>query len=316
VGPVKAGIVPFSTSNGVADSFEVLNTGAVNVHAFNQVSMPTVSAQQYIGTGTPANGVALIASNDDFFANIAKWGANNGDGTSGADSSTYVRAAWTTDKIPGFDSAIGFQSWSGTSANSAAATAAVAASSSTTLFSTATVAANCAGANQTIDTNGSPAGYSNCTTTTAAVAGNNGVTDTKAWAIDGQMMGDVHGMPLLVVASYAKAAAPSGANPNLFNAGTMDRSSLNIGAELGVLPNTTVQLAFRRAKSGIDAGTVGGTAGSNATDNAFLLGATYSIALNVRAELTYVKASGDLYTAAAANPTGDSLTYLDLAFGF
>jgi len=282
VGNVKAGIVPFSTANGVADSFEVLNTGAVNVHAFNQEDMPAISAQQYINTGGAAHGVAFIASNDDFFANFAKWGATPGDG-SGAPTSNYLRAAWTTALIPNFDSAIGFQSWSGTSA--------------------------------TPNTPAQIGGTLAAPVLSPGIAG--GPADTKAWAIDAQTMGDVGGLPILVTASYAKAAAPTGANPNLFNAGTLDRKSFNIGAELGVIPNkATVQLAYRNAKSGTDAGTIGGAAGTNASDNAIMVGATYAIALNTRFELTYSKYSGDLYTAAAASPTGDNLTALTLWFGF
>jgi hypothetical protein len=277
VGNVKAGLVPFSTQGlGVADSFEVLNTGAVAVHAFNQFDMAAISAQQYIGTSTPASGVAFIASNDDFFANFAKWGANQGGGASGGPSSNYFRGAWTTGLIPGFDSAIGAQIWNGTSAT---------------------------------DNNGAiPPPYFG------------EVVDTKANAIDAQMMGDVHGMPLLVVASYAKASAgglvAGGANPNLFNANPGDRKSFNVGAELGVIPGkATLQIGLRQAKSG---GFVDGISG-NASDNALLLGVTYSLALNARLELTYSKYSGDMYNAYyAAQPgyMGDNLTTLDMAFGF
>jgi alanine dehydrogenase len=108
-------------------------------------------------------------------------------------------------------------------------------------------------------------------------------------------------------------------NANLFNSGTFDRSSFNIGAELGIVQNVaTVQLAYRKGLSGIDGGTVGGTAGTNATDNAVLIGATYAIALNARLELTYSIYSGDLYTTTStyANATGTSQTVVDLAFGF
>ena len=91
VGNVKAGLVPFSTGLGPADSFEVLNTGAVAVHAFSQNDMAAISAQQYIGTATDASGLAFIASNDNFFANFAKWGANQGSGASGSPTSNYLR---------------------------------------------------------------------------------------------------------------------------------------------------------------------------------------------------------------------------------
>ena len=282
VGNVHAGIVPFSTGLGAADSFEVLNTGAVAVHAFNQADMGSVSAQQYINTASPANGVAFIASNDDFFANVAKWGASQGAGSSGAPSSNYFRGAWTTGLIPNFDSAIGFQVWNGVSAVDPGATL-----DPTTLVPTFS-----------------------------------GVVDTKASAVDAQMMGDVGGMPLLLVVSYAKAPAETD-NPNLFNQGTFDRSSFNIGAELGVLPGkATLQLAMRQAKSGGYVDPVN-SAGGNASDNAILVGVTYNIALNIRGELTYSKYSGDMYNTsnqqyAAANGgyMGDQFTMVDLAFGF
>jgi hypothetical protein len=279
IGNVNAGIVPFSTNGlGVADSFEVMNTGAVAVHTFNQIDQKAVSAQQYIGTATPANGVAFIASNDNFFANFAKWGANQGSGASGSPTSNYLRAAWTTGLIPGFDSAIGTQIWTGISAT---------------------------------DNNGTVAPYFG------------EAVHTKANSIDAQMMGDVGGMPLLVVASYAKAPAGGmlGGNtlPNFFNGNAGDRKSFNIGAELGVLPGkATLQIGMRRAKSGAYIDPVAQS--GNASDNAFLFGATYNLAQNVRMELSYSKYSGDLYNAAnvafGSVPLGDKATTVDLAFAW
>ena len=298
MGEVKGEAIPFSTANGVADSFEILNTGAVNVHAFNQADMPAVSAQQYIGTGTTASGVALVTSNEHFFVNLAKWGADAGDGANGgaAMTSTYARVALTTDLIPGFDSAIGFQSWSGSSVSDTAKTITT------------------APASFTLDVNNIPTAYTPATTSTVR-----SLVDTKAFAVDAQMMGDVGGMPLLLVASYAKAPASpaSGGNQNLFNTNTLDKSSFNIGAELGVVPNVaTVQLAYRKGLSGIDAGTVGGSTGSNATDNAVMIGLTYAVALNARLEATYSMYSGDLYTTAANPSMGTTRTQFDLAFAF
>ena len=283
VGNVKAGLVPFSTPNGAADSFEVLNTGAVAVHAFNQWDMAAISAQQYIGTATAASGLAFIASNDNFFANFAKWGANQGSGASGSPTSNYLRGAWTTGLIPGFDSAIGFQVWNGSSAIDPVAGAVV------------------------------------------PFAGE--VVNTKAAAIDAQMMGDVGGMPLLLIASYANAPASDatvGVNQNLFNAGLATKKSLNFGAELGVIPGVaTVQFGMRHASSGANAldATGAAIAGTNASDNAIMVGATYNIEQNIRAELTYSKYSGDAYgtgAAIAGGPgyMGDQMTKIDLAFGF
>ena len=84
-----------------------------------------------------------------------------------------------------------------------------------------------------------------------------------------------------------------------------------------MIPNkATLQLGIRRADSGQY---VPGTAAGNATDNAIMVGATYSLALNVRAEFTYSKYSGDMYNAAAqgvAGYVGDSMTAINLWMGF
>ncbi|MBI3479751.1 MAG: hypothetical protein HY016_05265 [Nitrosomonadales bacterium] len=328
VGNVKAGVIPFSTNGlGVADSFEVLNTGAVAVHTFNQTSgvgtmggMQVISAQQYLGTATAASGSAFVVSNEKFFLNLAKWGANYGDGKSGGPTSSYLRAAWTPgDLIPGFDAAIGVQLWRGYSAVAAPAGTPV-------TVTTGTTALTCTAPSIFITGGG-------CITPAVAPTGT-GVVDTQATSIDAQLLGEVGGMPLTFVASYATAPANDAAsvaagtlNPNLFNQGAATRKSLNLGAELGVIPGkATLQLGIRRANSGLlvpDA-TGNGIAGSNATDNAIMLGATYNLALNVRTELTYTKASGDLYNGAVGSQNepgnnkvaGDRLVTFDLAFGF
>ena len=139
--------------------------------------------------------------------------------------------------------------------------------------------------------------------------------------VDGQMLGDAGGMPLTLIASYAQAPASDvGATTlsggmNAYNSGTATRKSFNVGAELGVIPNkATLQLGLRRADSGV--ALAGAT---NATDNAVMLGATYSLALNVRAEFTYSKYSGDMYNSFAqqtAGYTGNSMTAINLWMGF
>ncbi len=297
----KFDIIPFTTDGlGPQQGFEPLNTGATPVHLFNQQDMAAIGAYEYItasnALGTPqaipAYGAALVYYNDVGFVNFTKWapdsinGVHNGTGTASAGSPTsnYFRAAWTPGSlIPGFDTAVGIQYFSGTSStnNNAAAV---------------------------------PTGPAF-----------NGTYTTKATGVDGQMMGDVAGMPLTFIASYMRAPASTfvggavlATGSNLFNQGNMTKSSFNMGAELGVLPNkATLQLGIRRASAGVS---VPGVAlGSNASDNAVMLGATYNIALNVRAELTYSMYSGDMYNAAAqALPgyTGNRMTTLNLWMGF
>lgn len=306
VGDAKVGAVIYSTSvYGPSFGLEVMNTGANAVHLFNQFDTMAISAQQYINTNQPASGVDLIASNDMGFAVLGKWLPDT-QSTSGSPSSNYLRLAATPGNlIPGFDFGVGVQIWSGTSAS--------------TCNVPGIVGGNCnvnalAPASPLI---GNPVGGA------SPVAG---VFNTKASAIDAQLLGDVGGLPLTLIASYARApssgaptAVLNGFQGNIFNPGTATRSSFNMGAELSVTPRVTLQAGLRRANSGFAIGSI-----SNATDNALLIGATYKFSLNVRTDLTYSKYSGDLYGAASqaaqlaagGSYMGDSLLRIALIAGF
>ncbi len=319
----KLGVVPFTTDGlGPQQGFEPLSDGATPVHLFNQQDLAAIGAYEYLtgfngagsvngitaGGAVPANGAALYYYNDMGFVNFTKWQIDsiNGNGPGqapgaaggGSPTSNYFRLAWTPGDVGGFDTAVGLQYFSG-------------ASSSTSTALPGTLAA----------------GFTNGTG--AAIAGAPGTFKTRATEVDGQMMGDVSGMPLTLIASYATApASDPGATLanggfNAFNPYLGTRKSFNIGGELGVIPNkATLQLGIRRASSGQyvpgSGNVVAGTSG-NATDNAIMVGATYSLALNVRAELTYSKYSGDMYNSTAsaqAGYMGDSMTVLNLWMGF
>lgn len=296
VGDAKVGGVIYSTSvYGPSFGLEVMNTGANAVHLFNQFDMPVISAQQYLNTGLPAQGIDLIASNENGFAVLGKWMPDNQSG-SGSPSSNYLRLAATPgDLIPGFDFGVGVQLWNGTAAS--------------TCNTPGIVGGNCAS---------SPSPFIQSPVSGFTIA--NGVFDTKASAIDTQLLGNVGGLPLTFIASYARApssGAPSGVvngfQGNIFNPGTATRSSFNLGAELGITSRVTLQAGLRRANSGFAFGSI-----SNATDNALLIGATYKFSLNVRADLSYSKYSGDMYGAASqsiqgANYMGDNLTKIGRA---
>ncbi len=61
VGPVKLSAIPFTTADlGAPFGFEVLSTGAVHNIKVSEHGEET-SAQQYLGTGTAAEGLALVA---------------------------------------------------------------------------------------------------------------------------------------------------------------------------------------------------------------------------------------------------------------
>lgn len=280
----RAGVVPFTTSGqGASYGFELLNTGANAVHqmsgvgGFNGAHSLALSAQQYIGTGTTATGLAFVASNPSGFVNLTKFNqfgtgdftggapgnpAVNGNAGGGGLYSTYLRVVGMFD-VAGWDAGVGIQSWSGDSA-----------------FVT-------------------PAG---------------GLSTTKATALDGQMQGELGGMPVGFYFSYAKApvvaAVVGGTAGNAFNmGGAFDKSSFNISGEVGVIAEkATLGAAIRRGKSG----TPDAVSGANATDNAILLTATYKLAQNMMASLSYTSASGGYWDAVNTAATGSKTTTLNL----
>ncbi|MDD2721309.1 MAG: hypothetical protein PHH47_08390 [Gallionella sp.] len=213
VGESHVGVVAHtSNGQGVAYSYETLNTGAVNTHKMtalngnNQGAAVTnvngghtgvYSAAQFLGTNTAATGLSFVASNDNLgFINIGKYDlAGVGTATAGSLPLTYVRIAGMFEAA-GFEMAAGVQSFSGTSQ---------------------------VGIN----------------------------AQAKATVVDFQAQGEVSGMGLGVYASYGSAPAVFGGT-NAFNARNLQtRSSFNIGAELGVIPGvSTLQLAYRSGKSG------------------------------------------------------------------
>lgn len=285
LGPTKVGAVAYSTAvYGPSFGLEVMNTGANAVHLFNQQSQQVISAQQYINTGMPAEGVDLIASNNWGFAVLGKWRPDQ-NSSSGAASGNYLRlATLPANLIPGFDFGVGMQTWTGSGASTGNIQGVV----------------------------GSGAGFiqnpllPNAPNNTTATPYQpiDGIYGIKARAVDAQLLGDVYGFPMTLITSYAQApsnGAPTGIlngfQGNVFNPGTATRKSFNIGMELGVIPDRmTLQFGLRRAKSGF---AIPSTPIDNATDNAVMLGGTYNLAMNVRMDLTYARYSGDLYGTAS-----------------
>jgi hypothetical protein len=111
----KVGVIPFTTDGlGAAYGFELLNTGSVrNVRVMEHRSES--SAQQYIGTATPAFGAAFVVHDSSWFVNLTKWSPNHVAGSAAAElSSTYFRAAYTP-TVGDWDVGVGTQMWGGSS---------------------------------------------------------------------------------------------------------------------------------------------------------------------------------------------------------
>lgn len=268
---LRASLVPFATdAQGASYGFELLNTGANAIQkmssasGFNGAHSGAISAQQYIGTNGAAKGLALVVSNSMGYINLTKFDQTGITGGAWASlSSTYLRVAGIFD-LAGWDAAAGVQMWSGSSA-----------------------VANPPG--------GAPAN----------------TAKTKANAVDGQMQGHMGDIPVGFYVSYATAPAVAAAGTNLGNTyntysnvaamqvnGTSTKSSLNVSAEVGVVPDkTTLGAAMRFGKSG-----------DGKTDNAIMLTGTYKLAQNMLTSLSFTSASGSYwYSNAAGKGTTDTI---------
>ncbi|MGC2166973.1 MAG: hypothetical protein WA632_13285 [Gallionella sp.] len=139
-----------------------------------------------------------------------------------------------------------------------------------------------------------------------------GIYFTKALAFDAQMQGELAGMPVGLYASAARTPPTStngGAAGSAFNYdGTFTRESINFSGEIGVIPEkATLGAAIRRAKSGH-----ADSDGNNATDNAIMLVATYKLAQNMVASLSYTHDSGTFWDAANTAAIGSNTTTVNL----
>jgi len=115
-GGIRADVIPFSTEHlGPSYGFELLNTGAVRHVRVNE-NRNAVSAQQYIGTATAAEGVAFVLADPKWFVNVTKWSPNHFAGAqgvaNGSPTATYLRAAFMP-TVASWDLGVGIQSWSG-----------------------------------------------------------------------------------------------------------------------------------------------------------------------------------------------------------
>lgn len=111
-------VVDTNNGQGVAHGFEILNTGAVNVHkiAVGQVHINAYSAAQWMGTNNATTGLSLVGQNDMGFINFSAYDAAPQAMGAGATNMPlrYGRVAAIFDAA-GFDMGAGVQRWYGTS---------------------------------------------------------------------------------------------------------------------------------------------------------------------------------------------------------
>src|SRR3989337_1965490 len=109
---MKLSAIPFNTDAlGVSFGFELLNTGAQRTQRAIE-HRSEMSAQQYIGTATAAEGIAFVAANNMGFVNVSLWAPSHTAKDIGP-MSKYVRVA-ATPTVGDWDLGGGIQWWGGT----------------------------------------------------------------------------------------------------------------------------------------------------------------------------------------------------------
>jgi hypothetical protein len=138
-------------------------------------------------------------------------------------------------------------------------------------------------------------------------------TATEATIVDGQVQGKVGNLPVGVYLSVGMAPAVTDTNfgGNHFNSlNQVTARSSNLAVQVGVVPGVaTLMAAVRQGHNGgVDAN------GDALTDNAIMVGATYNLAINVEASLSYTTQSGTAWDAnpVTGEPAGKTVTTLML----
>jgi len=206
-------VVDTNNGQGVAHGFELLNTGAANVHkiAVGQVHVNAYSAAQYFGTNNATTGFSVVAQNELGFVNLSAYDASSQSVGAGVTNLplTYARVAALFD-FAGFDMGAGVQRWTGHSngvQNNLVALTAIAGNYDATVVD--------------VQAQGEVAGLS-----------------TGIYASYGQAP---------VNSMFGQGALPVAASVNLFKA-----TSLNVGADVNVGHEIIARAATRRATNGLD----------------------------------------------------------------
>lgn len=271
---VRAGIVPFTTeSQGASYGFELLNTGANAVHQMSPVSGFTDAHSKAISA-------QQYIGTEDFATGLS----------------------FVMNSPMGFINVTKFQQMGpadmgGQGAGLSSTYGRVAATLDVAGWDTGFGIQGWSGSSYSLDSD---------------LLGVSGVASTKASAMDAQMQGELGGKPVGFYASYARAPVVTMNASTLGNVynhnGTMPRSSLNISAEVGLIPEkATLGAAIRRAKSGVEI-----VPGTNATDNAVMVTATYKVSQNMLASLSHTSASGGYWNQVNVDAMGSKTTTINL----
>lgn len=268
---VRAGFTVYSSGQGAAYVMEYLNTGATSIHRLMGKAGPqrqhinVTSARQYVAPEAGGTGLSVNVAASNYMFAVAKE-TNVGPGLAGGTQGVGLPYQYV--RAVGLFDLAGWDAGVGIQSFS-----------------------------------GTGVNAANAVAVPAVAPGV--LNSQKATIIDGQLQGEMAGMPVGIYASYGTApASVAGGIANAYNAGANTKSSFNIAAEFGVLPGkATLQVAMRSGNNG------GVVAGTNLTDNAVMVGATYELAQNMGLSLHYTAQSGSFWSTQVA-PVGQNATTL------
>jgi hypothetical protein len=256
-------VVPFAADgHGPSYGFEVLNTGASDIHLTFEHEAQASTYSYFRIEETGATGAAAVLWDPRFFVSFTKWAPTYG-GPAGIGSNYSPGSAIQTGKGPnanyfrgvyfvpirGWDTAVGIQVFTGSAAVS----------------------------------------YDS----TSGCCFNGAYQETKAWIIDAQIQGSIFNHQLGVYFTHGLApASPSNADPvsgnaeNLFNftdraagMGVNTKSATTLTASYSLIPyKLNLTAAVLVANNGSDRAITG----VSASDNAYTLGLVYMFAQNVK----------------------------------
>jgi len=286
VAGAKVSAIPFSTDAlGVAYGYELSSAGVMRANRWAELRRDTSAIQYAIADGNgshgswagAAAGLAMVVQNDMGYINFTKWtpnampGGNDGAIASYSPDSSYLRIA-VTPSVADWAIVAGAGMMSGSSELAGAG--------------------NAAGPYTVDPTTGA------IIPTTAATA-DSGLVKSEARFADFQAHGQVAGNDMGVYVTYAIAPkAKAGGQPQLFNAGTLDKSAMAVGVDYSLIPHILhVGAAYRTANTGKATAT---DANTSQTDNAVMLQAIYDLTQNVAFHVAVSSKNGTKYSQPAA----------------
>jgi hypothetical protein len=281
IADAKFSVVPFMTDEqGASYGYEQSSTGAVRNVRWAEHRMET-SAQQYIGTDTPATGVAIVAQNDTGYINLSRWApafmAIRGAAQTLSSSYLRIAATPTLSNISGdWTFNIGAQIWHGT--------------------------------NYAFDSKSTTAGLVSVETRATALDfqafGHVRGKELGVYATWAQSPAGTATQPNILNSARPGYTSDVPPEPTLYRLN--ERKAWTIGAEYSVIPNTLhLGAAYRSANTGGGTGAAA-IVGDNPSDNAVTLTLVYNIAQNIEFHLDHSYYSGSLYNT--PQPMGNQLT--------